>query len=142
MTKSPDAGRTRQALREATMASHDRVDALFADFSLDNARDYADFLSAHSRALSALEPAALRRSVAWPDCAGMPPLYAAFTVARTTETQSAGRACCCVFHNDIDGDDNGGVRERCVQHSCTATQPPTCTPKNRANRLARALLRA
>ena len=58
MTKSPDAGRTRQALREATMASHDRVDALFADFSLDNARDYADFLSAHSRALSALEPAA------------------------------------------------------------------------------------
>ena len=58
MTKSPDAGRTRQALREATMASHDRVDALFADFPLDNARDYADFLSAHSRALSALEPAA------------------------------------------------------------------------------------
>ncbi|WP_300398696.1 biliverdin-producing heme oxygenase [uncultured Sphingobium sp.] len=66
MTKSPDAGRTRQALREATMASHDRVDALFADFSLDNARDYADFLSAHSRALSALEPAAQ------PDQARMP----------------------------------------------------------------------
>lgn len=66
MTKSPDAGRTRQALRDATMASHDRVDFLFAGFSLDQPDDYADFLSAHSRALSALEPAAR------PDQARMP----------------------------------------------------------------------
>lgn len=58
MTKSPDAGRTRQALREATMTSHERVDALFADFALDTPQDYAAFLSAHGRALSALEPAA------------------------------------------------------------------------------------
>jgi heme oxygenase (biliverdin-IX-beta and delta-forming) len=56
--KSSDAGRTRQALRDATMQGHQRVDALFADFALDSEGGYRAFLTAHGRALSALEPAA------------------------------------------------------------------------------------
>jgi heme oxygenase len=56
--KSSDAGRTRQALRDATMHGHQRVDVLFADFALDSEEGYRAFLTAHGRALSALEPAA------------------------------------------------------------------------------------
>lgn len=51
-------GRVRRALREATMASHERVDTLFADFAFDSPSDYAAFLSAHARALVPLEAAA------------------------------------------------------------------------------------
>lgn len=62
MTKSSDAGHdmptVRQALREATMDSHRRVDAIFGDFSLDSPGDYRAFLTAHARALASLEAAA------------------------------------------------------------------------------------
>ncbi|WP_420145799.1 biliverdin-producing heme oxygenase [Sphingobium sp.] len=58
MTKSPDAGHIRQALREATMDSHRRVDAIYADFALDSPSDYRAFLTAHARALGGLEGAA------------------------------------------------------------------------------------
>lgn len=64
--KSPDAGRIRQALRDATMESHRRVDTLFADFSLDSAQSYRLFLTAHGRALGAIE------SVARPDAPRLP----------------------------------------------------------------------
>ena len=58
MTKTPHAGRVRQALREATMANHQRVDELFAHFSLDNSEGYGAFLKAHARALAPLEAVA------------------------------------------------------------------------------------
>lgn len=58
MKKTADAGRIRQALRTATMESHQRVDDLFSHFSLASASDYSIFLRAHARALGALEPAA------------------------------------------------------------------------------------
>ncbi|WP_443019617.1 biliverdin-producing heme oxygenase [Sphingobium sp.] len=58
MKKSPDDGRVRQALRDATMDSHRRVDALFADLPLDSATSYRVFLTAHGRALGAIEPVA------------------------------------------------------------------------------------
>ncbi len=55
MTRVPDDGRTRLALREATMDDHRRVDDLFGDFSLDSRADYVRFLRAHAMALSAME---------------------------------------------------------------------------------------
>lgn len=58
MKISPDAGRVRQALRDATMGSHLQVDTLFAGYALDRAIDYRRFLTAHARALGALEPVA------------------------------------------------------------------------------------
>ncbi|MFC3440185.1 biliverdin-producing heme oxygenase [Sphingobium rhizovicinum] len=58
MMKTPDAGRTRQALRAATMDSHRRVDDAFGDFSLESRDDYRSFLTAHGRALAAMEPVA------------------------------------------------------------------------------------
>lgn len=58
MKKSTDAGQTRQALREATMGSHRRVDAIYGDFALDSPIDYRAFLTAHARALAGLEAAA------------------------------------------------------------------------------------
>ena len=51
----PHAGRVRQALREATMANHERVDAIFSHFSLDTRKGYSAFLKAHARALPPLE---------------------------------------------------------------------------------------
>ncbi len=56
--KSPEAGRIRQALRSATSGDHQRVDDLFAGYALDSATDYRAFLTAHARAVAALEPAA------------------------------------------------------------------------------------
>ena len=56
--KSPEAGRIRQALRSATSEDHQRVDDLFAGYALDSATDYRAFLTAHARAVAALEPAA------------------------------------------------------------------------------------
>lgn len=58
MTRISDTGRTRQLLREATMESHRRVDAAFGDFSLESQADYRSFLTAHGRALGAMEPVA------------------------------------------------------------------------------------
>lgn len=70
MTKSSDAGNdmptVRQALREATMDSHRRVDAIYADFALDSPGDYRAFLTAHARALAGLE------AVAQPDVPRLP----------------------------------------------------------------------
>ena len=43
------------ALRSRTAARHDEVDAAFAAFRLDRAREYRDFLLAHARALPAAE---------------------------------------------------------------------------------------
>ncbi|WP_416463057.1 biliverdin-producing heme oxygenase [Sphingomonas sp. VDB2] len=58
MTISPDAGQTRQALREATMESHRRVNSIYAGFALDSVIDYRAFLTAHAKALGGLEAAA------------------------------------------------------------------------------------
>lgn len=58
MTRVPDDGRTRLALREATMDDHRRVDDLFGDFSLATKSDYVRFLKAHAMALGAIEEAA------------------------------------------------------------------------------------
>lgn len=57
--KSPDVGRIRLALRDATMEDHRRVDALFTPYALDRREDYRAFLIAHARAVSAIEPIAL-----------------------------------------------------------------------------------
>ncbi|HUD92275.1 MAG TPA: biliverdin-producing heme oxygenase [Sphingobium sp.] len=48
------------------MESHRRVDALFADFSLDSPQSYRAFLTAHGRAVGAIEP------VARPDAPRLP----------------------------------------------------------------------
>ena len=45
------------ALRDATMENHRRVDAIYAGFPLDRPDAYRAFLTAHARALSALEAA-------------------------------------------------------------------------------------
>jgi len=66
VNKGADGGHVRQALRAATMANHQRVDALFADFSLDAPDSYRAFLRAHARALGALE------DVARPDSPRLP----------------------------------------------------------------------
>ena len=43
-------------LRQATVADHERVDALFGAFDLADADSYARFLTAHASALQAIEP--------------------------------------------------------------------------------------
>lgn len=48
----------RQALRAATVESHQQVDNLFSHFSLESAQDYRAFLRAHARALGAMEAVA------------------------------------------------------------------------------------
>lgn len=48
---------TRQALRAATSAAHDRVDAAFAGFDLTHRESYARFLAAHADVVWALEAA-------------------------------------------------------------------------------------
>jgi len=53
--RDSDNGRIRQALRAATMENHQRIDALFAHFSLDSEDSYRAFLRAHARALASLE---------------------------------------------------------------------------------------
>lgn len=71
----PQAGRARQALRNATMASHDRVDDLFSGFSLVDRASYTTFLKAHARALAPLEaiarPAAPRLPLLAEDLAAL-----------------------------------------------------------------------
>lgn len=69
MTRTPIAGRVRQALREATMANHERVDALFSHFRLDSREGYCAFLKAHARALAPLEAAARPQSPRLPKLA-------------------------------------------------------------------------
>lgn len=46
-----------QRLRAASGLAHDRVDAAFGAFRLDDRDDYAAFLTAHARALPAVEAA-------------------------------------------------------------------------------------
>jgi len=46
---------SRQALRAATSAAHDRVDTAFADFDLTDRASYARFLAAHADVVWALE---------------------------------------------------------------------------------------
>lgn len=46
-----------QRLRIDTAVDHDRVDARYAAFDLTDPGDYADFLTAHARALPAVESA-------------------------------------------------------------------------------------
>ncbi|MDF2386098.1 biliverdin-producing heme oxygenase [Nostoc ellipsosporum NOK] len=48
---------TRQALRAATSAAHDRVDTAFAGFDLTHRESYARFLAAHADVVWALEAA-------------------------------------------------------------------------------------
>jgi len=71
----PQAGGARQALRNATMASHDRVDDLFTHFSLADRASYIRFLKAHARALAPLEaiarPAAPRLPLLAEDLAAL-----------------------------------------------------------------------
>jgi len=57
-------------LRIATRADHERVDALFGHFRLDDEASYRLFLKAHASAIAALEPAAQ------PDAARLPLLRA------------------------------------------------------------------
>jgi heme oxygenase len=47
----------RAALRAGTAADHERLDALFGRFRLDDPQDYRAFLSAHAMALVAIEQA-------------------------------------------------------------------------------------
>ena len=58
MTRTPDVGRVRQALRDATMESHQRVDEIFSHYLFESRERYGAFLTAHGRALGALEPLA------------------------------------------------------------------------------------
>lgn len=58
MRTASDAGRIRQALRAATSDDHQRVDAVYGRYSLGSASDYRAFLTAHARAVGALEPLA------------------------------------------------------------------------------------
>ena len=69
MTRTPSIGRVRQALRDATMANHHRVDALFSHFSFDSASGYGAFLQAHARALAPLEAVARPESRRLPQLA-------------------------------------------------------------------------
>lgn len=75
MTRTPMNGRIRQALRQATMAEHQRVDDLFSRFSLDTPESYRSFLKAHARALAPLEamarPAAPRLPMLAEDLAAL-----------------------------------------------------------------------
>ena len=54
-----------QRLRADTAADHDRVDARYAGFDLSDRHDYGRFLTAHARALPAIE-AALTSQVGLP----------------------------------------------------------------------------
>jgi heme oxygenase (biliverdin-IX-beta and delta-forming) len=47
----------RAALRAGTAADHERLDALFGGFRLDDPQDYRAFLKAHAMALTAIEQA-------------------------------------------------------------------------------------
>ncbi|WBO20932.1 biliverdin-producing heme oxygenase [Sphingomonas abietis] len=47
----------RAALRHGTAADHERLDALFGAFRLDDAEEYRAFLTAHAMALAAIETA-------------------------------------------------------------------------------------
>ena len=47
----------RAALRSGTTADHERLDALFGGFRLDDPADYRGFLTAHAMALPAIERA-------------------------------------------------------------------------------------
>jgi heme oxygenase len=58
VTRTFNADTARHALRDATRESHQRVDAVYSGFALDSAADYGIFLTAHARALGALETAA------------------------------------------------------------------------------------
>ena len=69
MTRTRNAGRVRQALREATMANHQHVDELFSAFSLDSRAGYGAFLKAHARALAPLEQIARPESPRLPQLA-------------------------------------------------------------------------
>jgi heme oxygenase (biliverdin-IX-beta and delta-forming) len=66
--RTSNAGRVRQALRDATMVNHQRVDELFSDFPLDSRDGYGAFLRAHARALAPLE------QLARPDAPRLPRL--------------------------------------------------------------------
>jgi heme oxygenase len=72
---SPHVSGVRQALRDATSDSHHRVDTLFSGYRLDSQSDYGAFLTAHARALGALEsvarPASPRLSLIAADLAAM-----------------------------------------------------------------------
>jgi len=68
VTRTPNADRARQVLRQATMESHQRVDDLFSHFSLEKRSSYAAFLKAHARALAPLE------EIARPDAPRLPML--------------------------------------------------------------------
>ena len=57
MNAASTVGHVRMALRDATMADHRRVDAIYADFSLDTRDAYRAFLTAHARVLAPLEAA-------------------------------------------------------------------------------------
>lgn len=75
MKKSPHVSGVRRALREATSDNHHRVDTLFSGYRLDSESDYGAFLTAHARALGALEavarPASPRLSLLAADLAAM-----------------------------------------------------------------------
>ena len=58
MKRTFNADTARHALRDATWESHQRVDAVYSGFALDSAADYGIFLTAHARALGALETVA------------------------------------------------------------------------------------
>lgn len=62
MKFSPHVSGVREALRTATSGNHHRVDALFSRYQLDLQSDYGAFLTAHARALGALESVALPAS--------------------------------------------------------------------------------
>lgn len=68
MKRTSNTGRVRQALRDATMVNHQRVDDLFSGFSLDTPAGYGAFLKAHARAIIALE------QLARPDASRLPHL--------------------------------------------------------------------
>lgn len=55
MTKASTTGHVRQALREATMEDHRRVDTVFSGYDLGSRASYIDFLTAQARALGTLE---------------------------------------------------------------------------------------
>lgn len=52
-----ERGHAHEALRAGTAADHERLDALFGRFRLDDPADYRAFLTAHAMALPAIEQA-------------------------------------------------------------------------------------
>jgi len=71
------------ALREATRAGHDTVDALFGQFALDDVLSYAAFLTAHAKALIPVED--------WADCARLIPHWTGRKVALYHDLDALGR---------------------------------------------------